>query len=253
MRSESRLRSIEQVTDLPLTVLAIILIPLLVLPWLFELPEALVRSFEAGDYLIWGVFAAVFTLKLWVAPQRLSFVRKNWIEAALVVLPMLRPLRAMRALRLARVVTAIGFNLEVSERLFAQRSTRIVAALTVALLVGGAALVLAAERDADGSNIKNFGDALWWAAVTVTTIGYGDHFPVTAAGRGIALALTLIGIAVVSTLTAAIAAMIVRENEQEKIDLSDIMEELKEIRGELEELRAVRDGHSSEPADGSSS
>ncbi|MFQ5381232.1 MAG: potassium channel family protein [Dehalococcoidia bacterium] len=246
MRSEARLQAVERATDLPLTLLAVILIPLLVLPLLFDLPAPVVRSFEAGDYLIWGVFAAVFTVKLAVAPRRIPFLRENWLEAALVVLPMLRPLRAMRALRLARVVAAVGFNIEVSERFFAQRSTRVVAALTVALLAGGAGLVLAVERDADGANITNFGDALWWAAVTITTIGYGDHFPVTAAGRGVALALTLVGIAVVSTLTAAIAALIVREGEGTAVELSDIMRELKEIRGELEALRAMREENGAE-------
>lgn len=248
MRTDTRLSAIEQATDLPLMILAIALIPLLLLPMIFDFSDAVKTSFEAADYLIWGVFAAVFALKVMVAPRRSAFIRENWIEAVLVVLPMLRPLRAMRALRIARVLTAVGFNLGITERLFASRSTRVVATTTVGLLVVGAALVLAAEHDAKESNIDSFGDALWWATVTVTTVGYGDRVPVTAFGRGVALALMIVGIAVVSTLTASIAALIVKESEeesdQELIELADVMKELRELRKEIEALRAAGTGES---------
>ena len=79
----------------------------------------------------------------------------------------------------------------------------------------GALAVLDAERDAPGANITTAGDALWWAATTVTTVGYGDRYPVTTTGRFVAVALMVVGIAVVSALTAVIASWLI-DNVQDK-------------------------------------
>ena len=83
----------------------------------------------------------------------------------------------------------------------------------------GALAVLDVERNAPDANITSAGDALWWACTTVTTVGYGDRFPVTTQGRFIAVALMLVGIAVVGSLTAVIATWLI-ENVQQG-DLQD--------------------------------
>jgi voltage-gated potassium channel len=75
-----------------------------------------------------------------------------------------------------------------------------------------AALATVAERSAHGGNIHNFGDGLWWAVVTVTTIGYGDHYPVTAFGQGVAVVLMLVGIGLIGILTAAVASYFVGQD-----------------------------------------
>lgn len=80
----------------------------------------------------------------------------------------------------------------------------------------GSITVLDAEQDAKGANITTFGDALWWACTTVTTVGYGDRFPVTVQGRVVAVGLMLVGIAVVGAVTATIAAWLVSQVEQER-------------------------------------
>ena len=80
----------------------------------------------------------------------------------------------------------------------------------------GAIAALDAEQDAKGANIVTFGDALWWAATTVTTVGYGDRFPITAEGRVIAIALMVVGIAMVGAVTASIAAWMVAQVQQDR-------------------------------------
>jgi voltage-gated potassium channel len=80
--------------------------------------------------------------------------------------------------------------------------------------VVAATLVYAVERGGDGP-IQTYPDALWWAAATVTTVGYGDVFPKTAAGRGIAFLLMLVGISVFGLLTARVAAIFVEANEED--------------------------------------
>jgi voltage-gated potassium channel len=69
----------------------------------------------------------------------------------------------------------------------------------------GALATLDAKRNSPGANITTFGDGLWWAATTVTTVGYGDRYPVTTEGRFVAIALKVVGIAVVGSVTCCVS------------------------------------------------
>ena len=76
----------------------------------------------------------------------------------------------------------------------------------IGIVFVSATLELEFEQHARGSNIHTFADALWWAIVTVTTVGYGDRYPVSAGGRGVALLLMVVGIGLIGVLTATIAS-----------------------------------------------
>jgi voltage-gated potassium channel len=110
--------------------------------------------------------------------------------------------------------------------------------LSVAVIIFAAAgLEVAFELHARGSNIHGFADALWWAVVTVTTVGYGDKFPVTAAGRGVAVVLMLVGIGLIGVLTATVASFFVQQTADEQTtDLQDLQQRLGRIEQILEDL-----------------
>jgi voltage-gated potassium channel len=238
MRSDDRLQRIEQATDLPLLLLAVAMIPLLLGPIFFHPSAGVETALFTCDWVIWALFAVDFGVKVAVAPRRLHYVRTHWLELAVVVLPFLRPLRALRllrVLRLARVAVAIGLNFTVLRRLARHRGLHLAVASVVVTAVVGALIVEIAERGAASANITNYGDALWWAATTMTTVGYGDRYPTTPAGRGVAVALMLVGIAALSTLTATIAAMLVQEHDAtEELTLKDLREEIRELRALIE-------------------
>jgi voltage-gated potassium channel len=71
------------------------------------------------------------------------------------------------------------------------------------------------ERGVEGSNIKSFGDGLWWAVTTVTTVGYGDKFPTTSVGRVTAVGLMLVGISLMGVITASVAAWFVKMSQDD--------------------------------------
>lgn len=150
-------------------------------------------------------------MRLTLTTEKLRFVRREWADLLIVVLPFLRPLRivrsarALRLLRLARLGAFMGEIVVEAKRLLVRHRLHYVVLIAFAVVVGAAALVYAAEEAGSGS-IDSFGDALWWAIATVTTVGYGDEFPVTPAGRGVAVFLMLVGIALLGVLTANIAA-----------------------------------------------
>jgi voltage-gated potassium channel len=102
--------------------------------------------------------------------------------------------------------------------------------LTVVIIVFAAAgLEVVFERHSPGTGgIHNFGDALWWAVVTVTTVGYGDKVVMTGAGRWVATALMFTGIGLVGALTATIASFFVQE--QHSAELAELKAQLQEIR-----------------------
>jgi voltage-gated potassium channel len=81
-----------------------------------------------------------------------------------------------------------------------------------ATLILGAWLVLLFEENATGSSIHSYPDALWWAIVTVTTVGYGDRYPVTEGGRTVATILMLLGIGLIGVLTATVASVFIKEH-----------------------------------------
>lgn len=157
----------------------------------------------AVSWTVWLAFAVDFTIRIALAENRRHYAAQHWYDVALIALPMLRPLRALRVLAFARIL-----NRSITRSLVGRIMTYVagVSIMTVGL---GAIAVLDAEQGADGANITTFGDALWWAATTVTTVGYGDRFPVTAEGRLVAVALMVVGIAVVGAITGSVAAWIV--------------------------------------------
>jgi len=103
--------------------------------------------------------------------------------------------------------------------------------------------MLDAERGAEDANIVSLQDALWWAASTVTTVGYGDRYPTTGLGRIIAVALMVVGIALLGVVTATVAAFFVSRlqdvqeaEERTEATLSDVLAELREVRTRLDAL-----------------
>ncbi|MFH5208109.1 potassium channel family protein [Antrihabitans spumae] len=124
--------------------------------------------------------------------------------------PLLRPLRLLRLLALLRLLNRTAAGSLVG------RVTTYVTGVAVMSIGLGAIAVLDVEQDHAGANITTFGDALWWATTTVTTVGYGDRYPVTTPGRFIAVVLMLVGIAVVGTVTGSVAAWLVTNVKREE-------------------------------------
>jgi voltage-gated potassium channel len=148
----------------------------------------------------WAVFVVDYAGQLWLAPQRGRWFVRNLHELAILALPALRPLRLVTFLRVVhnKAGTALRGRLVVY-----------VIAAAGMLMYCGALTVEDVEQNVPGSNIRSFGAAIWWALETITTVGYGDHYPVTVIGRLVAAALMVSGIAVLGVVTASIAAWLV--------------------------------------------
>lgn len=229
-----------QIVDGPMMVLALLMVPLLVAPFVVDLSEGTERILLAVDYMIWAAFAIEYVVKLYLAPNRWRFLRANVPDLVIVVVPMLRPLRILRSarlLRLLRLGRLVAFAIEGFSEIrsvLARRGVNYVLLMVAAVALVGAGLVLEFERGVEGSNIATFPDALWWALTTITTVGYGDRFPVSPAGRGVAVALMVAGIALFGVITASIAAYFVEQETEDKTE--DVGAKLDEIVRRLEAI-----------------
>lgn len=162
-----------------------------------------------ASWTVWAAFVIDFSARLYFSDERRRYALSHWHDVALIALPMLRPLRLLRLLAFARVLNRSAAGSLVG------RVSAYVAGTAIMALGLGALAVLDAEQHVPDANITTFGDALWWSATTVTTVGYGDHFPVTTTGRLVAVALMLVGIACIGAITAGVAAWLVAQVEAE--------------------------------------
>ena len=240
-RRAERLDRFEHVTELPLLVLALLMIPLLVTPVAFDLSAQVERVVLAFDWIIWGVFAAELATRTYLAPRRLRYLWQHWFDVLIVLLPFLRPLRilrsarALQALRAARVLVYLVRASHTSVAIMARRGVQGVLLFALGALIASAVVITFAERGSGGS-IDGLGTAVWWAFTTVTTVGYGDTYPVTLVGRGVATFLMLIGIGLFGVLTANVAAYFVETAQDQSDDTApDPIEEV------LAELRRLHD------------
>ncbi|MGH9121363.1 MAG: ion transporter, partial [Acidimicrobiales bacterium] len=175
-------------------------------------------------------------VKLALAPARGKFLRTHVLDLVIVVVPFLRPFRALRFLRFVRVGGVVGEALKRAKHLLTEHDLHYVLLATVVIIFAGSAAELMFEKNALGSNIHTFGDAIWWALVTVTTVGYGDRYPVTAAGRAVAVLLMLIGIGLLGVITANVAAYFVSRERSSDPSLTDLEARLERIESLLENL-----------------
>ncbi|WZH52164.1 MAG: potassium channel family protein [Nocardioides alkalitolerans] len=208
---EARVDAWERRVEVPLLGLALAFVVAWAWPVLDPRLDPDVRTFlRTVSWTVWGAFAVDFAIRMTLAHDRRRYAVRHWYDVALILLPLLRPLRVLRVLAFMRVLqrTAAGG--------LAGRATTYVLGTALISLFLGAVAVLDAEQDARDANIRTFGDALWWATTTVTTVGYGDRFPVTFQGRLIAVVLMLVGIGAVGVVTAALAAWLVSHVREEQ-------------------------------------
>ncbi|MBI4311190.1 MAG: potassium channel family protein [Chloroflexi bacterium] len=239
---EALLTRMERATELPLLVLAFVMVPLLLGPLLWPLSPAEQDVFLALDTFIWALFAVDLGIKVIVAPRKLEYLRRHWLDALVVAIPFFRPLRLLR-------LFAYGTRAIIGARRLVNVDFLFVYGLGIVLVA--ATLLPALEASSQRASIQTFPDALWWAVATVTTVGYGDMVPVTPGGRAVGVVLMLTGVAFYSGVTANLASFLTRGNgghagqaHQQDDRLDRLLSEVQALREEVGRLRSAGAGPS---------
>ena len=207
----TRVERWEQKADVPLMLLAVAF--LVAYAWQVldpRMAHGLSEWLAVVSWTVWAAFAADFAIRLALADERRRYAQAHWYDVALIALPVLRPLRLLRLVALLRIL-----DRSAAGSLAGRVVVYVSGAASLAVFLGALA-TLDAEQNAKGANITTFGDALWWACTTVTTVGYGDRYPVTTTGRCVAVVLMLFGIGLVGAVTAAVTAWILGRVESDQ-------------------------------------
>jgi voltage-gated potassium channel len=183
------------------------------------------------------IFFADFVASFVRAERKLEYLAKwGWIDL-LSSIPMIDPLRvgrAARVLRILRVLRAVKSTRILVSFILARRAEGAFAAAaltSILLIVFSSIAILEFEAASEEANIHTAGDALWWAFATITTVGYGDRFPVTMEGRIVACALMTAGVGLIGTFTGLLASWFLDSKRQaDGAEASEIRDELAEIR-----------------------
>jgi len=242
---EERQRTLEQLEDwlgTPMQVLS--------LAWLAIVVTELVRG--TGALLttigtaIWIVFIAEFLLRLYLAPDKRPFLRRNWLTVVSLVVPALRLVRALailragrllRGLRLVRIVGTANRSMNALRATLRRRQFGSVLGITTLVIGLGAAGMFSFEPASEvQGGFTSYGDALWWTAMLVSSVG-SDFWPRTTEGRALTSLLTLYGLAVFGYVTASFASFFIdRDAQRDDTELAGATE-LRALRAELAALR----------------
>ncbi len=208
-----------------------------------------------ADDFICAIFLLDFFVHLTLAPSKREFWRIGWIDL-LSSIPEIGWLRWGRVFRVFRILRALRSFAAVSEHFRADRarSTFVVVGLMSLIAVLFATIaVFELERGLPESNIHSAGDALWWAFATITTIGYGDHYPVTATGRIVAVVLVVFGLSFFGAFTAYVASFFLEKAQlKEETEIHHLIREVRHLREKIEQLEAARSGSAVSPPGGAS-
>lgn len=196
-------------------ILSIYVLGALIIDTAYKLPPETTRLINYIDIAICMFFFFEFCIRFYQAKNKLRFMRWGWIDlvSSIPMIGYLRVGRIFRLIRLIRILKAFRSTKRFINHLFvnkAQGAFTSVSAIAILLVIFSSIAILQVENSPN-SNIKTAEDAIWWAYVTITTVGYGDKFPVTTEGRIIAAVLMTAGVGLFGTFTAYVSSWFISE------------------------------------------
>jgi voltage-gated potassium channel len=230
--------SLHQLIMLVLSIYVVVALLIRELVPMHEQSRLLLDQIDTGICLF---FLYDFFIRLYQAPNKWAFLRWGWIDllASIPALDWFRLGQLVRVFRILRMVRSFRSIRDFLHYLFRDKANGTLAVVllsSVLLMIFGAIAILYVERVPE-ANIKTPSDALWWAFVTITTVGYGDRFPITTAGRLIAAVLMVAGVGLFGTFTGYVANFfVVDEQEQAENDVQLLIQEVRQLRQKIEEM-----------------
>lgn len=191
--------------------------------------------------ILWGLFAADYCIRLYLAPRRLYFITHNLMNLAIVLLP---------AWRIVSFLAMIHLTTNRQYKRLSELAVKLFG-YTAIFIIMFALAIYSVESSEPGAMIRDLPTAYWWTFTTLATVGYGDVYPITGIGRVIAVVVMLYGVGMVAVATGALASWIIEKiggrEEQEypatKADVDDLRQEISELRALLAREYARREAH----------
>ena len=235
-----------------MTALGLLALLLLLVEFAADLSPRQATWVARAQLVIWAIFAVEFAVQFTLAPRKLRYLRTHWLAAIAVALPAFRAFRALRAaralrsLRLIRLVGGTNRAMRALRDILRGRQFGYLVALTLLVVAASSAGIYVFERDQPEATIRTIGDAVWWAACTVTTVN-SEKYAVSLEGRVLAVLLRIYAVAIFGLITANIASYLVGKRQEEAAAAAGasgqapvpavVAEELRLLREEVRLLR----------------
>lgn len=237
----SALETSSRFLELSSLILSIYVMGALACQTFLPLPPQLQGLLGSIDTLVCFFFLFEFFYRLWRAENRWSFLAWNWIDFVASI-PAIEVFRWGRIFRILRILRAIRSTRVLIRYLFRNRkdaTLKSVLLISFVLLIFSSVAVLTFE-DLPESNIKTPADALWWAFVSLTTVGYGDKYPITPGGRIIAALLVTAGVGLFGTLSGYIASYFIEpEQQSQESEIRALTTEVRTLHAKLDHLEQL--------------
>jgi len=242
VQRNSLLRKVEKFLEAPMIFLGFVWLVLLVVELIWGLSPVL----EIISITIWIIFILDFLLKLILAPKKFTYLKKNWLTAISLIIPALRIfrifriarlIRGIRSVRLIKVVSSVNRSMGSLNATMKRRGFKYVIILTVAIIFAGAAGMYAFEKDS-GKGFMAYGNALWWTAMLLTSLG-SEFWPQTAEGKALCILLSIYGFCVFGYITATLASFFVGRDAEEKNAPLAGSADILQLKKEIEKLTAA--------------
>lgn len=235
------LRSVERILEGPMIFLGFVWLILLV----YELVWGTNQMLEYVSIGIWGIFIIDFVITFSLAPEKLLFLRKNWLTAISLVVPALRIfrvfrfvrlLRGVRGIRFVRIISSLNRSMRSLGKTMQRRAFGYVLIITLIVTFTGAAGMYALENPTPG--FTSYGLALWWTAMRVITAG-NEFSPITPEGRGLGFIIAVFGYTIFGYVTATFATYFIGRDAEEKDGPIAGSNEIGELKSEIIALRKI--------------
>ena len=241
---KSSYQKVEQFFQVPVMVSVLMLIPVLVIEYTQQNLNSLAIYLNWG---IWLVFLLEYTVLLYFVEDKIDFIKTHKLELFIIIfsfpivpeglassgfLRFARLPRLLNSLRFFRLAALLGRFGTIVKSIFNSKGLRFIVYTTIGLVLFFGFLFYISEP-----HVEKYSDGLWWALVTITTVGYGDITPISTLGRIIAGALMVMGIGFIATITAAVSSYFISSFNDNEVTINDLGEKLDKIEKELNILK----------------
>jgi len=237
---EEMLIKFERYTEVPMLALVIVMIGTLIAPMVWQFNDQTKLIFEIADWVIWGLFALELFVKTYLSSNRLAYLKKNWLDVVVVIIPLLRVFRIFRAFRLLRVVRLsrvlvffAKFTTEI-KTIFSRHGFNYLFVIFVSAIALGTVLTYNFDQHAQ-TGIDSIQTSLWLIVVNAFTGGYANVYPETPEAKTVSVILIIVGTVLVSYFTASLASYFT-EKEQD-VEQEEIKQKLDAIAKEIREMK----------------
>jgi voltage-gated potassium channel len=202
--------------DVVVLILSIYVLGVLIFDTLFIIPPEINQIITFFDNVICVIFLGEFIYRFYLSPNKIGFLKWGWIDllSSIPMLDMFRGGRVIRLIRIIRIIRVIKTLNSFISQVFSDKvegTTKSVFLIAFLLIITSSISILIVENDVN-SNIKSAEDAIWWTITTITTVGYGDRYPVTTEGRIIGMILMFYGVGIFGTVSAYFSSVFIKKN-----------------------------------------